>query len=886
MPILVPNAENGSSARSHRSGSTSPNIAHNGTYDLNDEPYSTHKNNSSASISLTRSSHRRPTFLNVSALSPIESFFRLGSQSHQNSPLYQNFDTTFEQEDSQEPSDSTHRKAAYDDLTAIDWQYEYEKERLRVDQVDQKPGIYGSILRFLDDSHIWIVLILTGISVAFVSAFTDIVSRWLADVKFGHCVGAFYLPKDFCCSGIDPNDECSAWSTWDQTLNLDSKTTMGYAFSYAVYVFFAIVFGASACILVLFYAPYSRFSGIAELKTILSGFIIRGFLGFKTLTFKAIGLILVVGAGLWIGKEGPLVHVACCCAAISMRLFPQLYKNEAMKREVLAAASSAGISVAFGSPIGGVLFTLEQLSYYFPERTLWTSFVAAMIAAVTLQFINPFRSGNLVLFEVIYDRLWHRFELVPFAVIGLMGGLYGALFNGFNIKIANWRRRNAWLAAHPILEVAVVALVTGILTYPSVYARIPASISLSHLFQECSAKVPGNLCNNDHWLSTYFELTLIGIQGFFLSAYTFGINIPAGLIMPSMLNGALLGRAVGILMNIWQLRHPQFFLFETCPPDKPCVTPGVYALVGAASTLCGVTNMTVSTVVIMFELTGALTYVIPIMTGVMVSKWVSDSYNRKGIYENWIKFMEYPFLDTHDDESIPGVAVSSLMTKVEDLTIIPADSVSVKVLKDLLNKSDDEGFPITMTESNMTLVGYITKAELRTALSELPLQTPGGTLCTFLTPQQYSHLQNMPRTGQNFASFNSNTEIEHSNHPYGMPDESGLDNITLEMPSVNFRNFAELAPITLSWESSLQLVVHMFRKLGLRSIFFTYKGELKGMLARKNVLQMINSIDTDPKDVDLLSSSSQHARNRLMNLISYSLKEDEDETELLMDEEY
>lgn len=68
---------------------------------------------------------------------------------------------------------------------------------------------------------------------------------------------------------------------------------------------------------------------------------------------------LSVASGLWLGKEGPLVHVACCCANIIMRPFENLSNNEARKREVLSAAAAAGISVAFGAPIGGVLFSLE-----------------------------------------------------------------------------------------------------------------------------------------------------------------------------------------------------------------------------------------------------------------------------------------------------------------------------------------------------------------------------------------------------------------------------------------------------------------------------------------------------------------------------------------------
>lgn len=62
---------------------------------------------------------------------------------------------------------------------------------------------------------------------------------------------------------------------------------------------------------------------------------------------------------MWLGKEGPFVHVACCCANLFTKLFPTVNGNEARKREVLSAAAASGISVAFGSPIGGVLFCLE-----------------------------------------------------------------------------------------------------------------------------------------------------------------------------------------------------------------------------------------------------------------------------------------------------------------------------------------------------------------------------------------------------------------------------------------------------------------------------------------------------------------------------------------------
>lgn len=125
--------------------------------------------------------------------------------------------------------------------------------------------------------------------------------------------------------------------------------------------------------------------------------------GVKTLTMP-----LAVSAGLMLGKEGPLVHVACCCGKFIAQFFPKYKHNEAKipkfclyfcfehsfnltfykllftkikepsteakMREMLSAAAAAGVSVAFGAPIGGVLFSLEEVSYYFPLKAMMTSF--------------------------------------------------------------------------------------------------------------------------------------------------------------------------------------------------------------------------------------------------------------------------------------------------------------------------------------------------------------------------------------------------------------------------------------------------------------------------------------------------------------------------------
>lgn len=120
-----------------------------------------------------------------------------------------------------------------------------------------------------------------------------------------------------------------------------------------------IIFALTSASLVKAYAPYAAGSGISEIKCIIAGFVMKGFLGFWTLLIKSICLPLAIASGLSVGKEGPSVHYAVCTGNVISRFFDKYKRNAAKTREILSACAAAGVAVAFGSPIGGVLFSLE-----------------------------------------------------------------------------------------------------------------------------------------------------------------------------------------------------------------------------------------------------------------------------------------------------------------------------------------------------------------------------------------------------------------------------------------------------------------------------------------------------------------------------------------------
>ena len=701
------------------------------------------------------------------------------------------------------------RRVGYDDLTAIDWIFEYTKERQRLRYLySSATGIFGYGQRILDASQIWIVLVATGMASGVLAAGIDVASDWLADIKTGFCRageggGRFYLNKGFCCWGHEELAQCQDWTSWGAAMHIRSSAG-DFIVGYVLYIMYSVFFALCASILVKNFAPYARHSGIPEIKTVLGGFVIRRFMGLWTLIVKSLGLCLAVASGLWLGKEGPLVHVACCCANLLMKLSPSLNDNEARKREVLSAAAAAGISVAFGSPIGGVLFSLEQLSYYFPDKTMWQSFVCAMVAAVTLQAFNPFRTGKLVLYQVTYSSGWHGFEMVPFALLGIMGGVYGGLFIRLNMRIAKWRQTSRW-ASQPVFEVLAVALLTAIVNFPNKFMRAQTSELVYQLFAECASITDDQLgiCKTGAASAGVIVLLLeAAAAGLLLASLTFGLQIPAGIILPSMAIGALVGRAVGNIAEVWQINHSKALIFATCEPDIPCVTPGTYAIIGAAAALAGVTRMTVSIVVIMFELTGALTYVLPIMIAVMISKWVGDAFGTRGIYETWIHFKEYPYLDYRDDAVVPDVPVSQIMTQIEDLSLLTATGHTIHTIQNILVSQPFRGFPVVTNTTKPTLLGYISRTELMYAI-RLAVAEP----------------RKMPPS----------TEVFFSHQPDADP-HSTLD----------LRPWMDQTPITLNAKSSLQLTLSMFSKLGLRYVLFCDRGLLQGLLTKKDIWYVLD----------------------------------------------
>lgn len=251
--------------------------------------------------------------------------------------------------------------------------------------------------------------------------------------------------------------------------------------------------------------------------------------------------------------------------------------------------------------------------------------------------------------------------------------MYGAYFSKLNFRWSRHVRSGTWIKNYPVVEVILVTFVTAILSFLNPYTRMGGTELVYNLFAECregSHNTHSGLCVLDppkQAASVIGAISIALLVKGIMTIVTFGIKVPAGIFIPTLGVGACAGRIVGVLIQWMQFSYPNNPAFAVCKGDLNCIVPGLYAMVGAAATLSGVTvsfflsigwssvvliilqRTTVSLAVIMFELTDTLTYVVPIMLSVLVAKTVADALEPKGIYDLVIELSQLPYLDAKHD---------------------------------------------------------------------------------------------------------------------------------------------------------------------------------------------------------------------------------------------
>lgn len=594
----------------------------------------------------------------------------------------------------------------------------------------------------------WVFSVFLGIVTAFTGAYIGITCDFFSDMRMGSCQGGAALAdRGRCCGGADNVDffheRCEApqiaddgyaevqWVSWEEQRGSSVA-------AFALYLAGTLLLSGCAAFLVHRYSPSARGSGIPEVKAAVSGFYLPQSFTRQCLLVKTLGLALGVGAGLSLGKEGPLIHIGVCWAYALAAFVNWLgVFGEALPlHELGCIGAAAGVSTAFGAPVGGVLFAVEELGSVRPlsKRALILSFASAFAASFTLKWLNFSGANKLTLFALSTPtssakKEWMTWEMIPFVFLGVVGGLVGAAFIRMNLAVARRRKKrkqygHLWMfpealqmrviaklptflkrllcgpperigkectglsaVATSVVEVLLVAFVTACTNFMiAKLLRINQTEAIHALFEICPHGRTSSLglCDDKqhhgHALTSkvFFVLIISSMVRLWQTTITFGVALPSGLFIPSLFIGACLGRAVGMLMLILNLHF-------IAAGQKSHVDPGVFAMVGALAVLGGFSRMTVSLVVIMFELTGELTYIVPFMCAVLAAKVVGD-YFTVSIYDGFGTLNGYAMIEEPEDIRLEAMAADLMEPVIEVLDA--STEVEIGRLKSLLRGDD------------------------------------------------------------------------------------------------------------------------------------------------------------------------------------------------------
>ena len=344
--------------------------------------------------------------------------------------------------------------------------------------------------------------------------------------------------------------------------------------------------------LVHFFAREARGHGVPEVMFAVARR--GGRIAPQVAAVKALASALCIGGGGSVGREGPIVQIGSALGSTLGRL---VQVSEERLRVLVACGAAGGISATFNAPLAGVFFAMELILRDFNAQ----SFGMVVIASVTAAVIGRAALGNQPFLHLPPFTVDHLQQYLLFAVLGLIAGVVGVGFTRILYwieDVCDWAWRGPeWLRP------AVGGFLLGglLLLLPEMYG--------------VGYPVLGNGVAGRYAIAFLLALMLGKMVA---TSLTIGIGGSGGVFAPSLFIGAMLGAAYG------QLLH------HAAPGIAG--PAGAYALIGMGAVFAGSARAPITAVVILFELTGEYSIILPLMTAIVLATGVSHLISRDTIY--------------------------------------------------------------------------------------------------------------------------------------------------------------------------------------------------------------------------------------------------------------
>lgn len=372
----------------------------------------------------------------------------------------------------------------------------------------------------------------------------------------------------------------SAFPTWQKALIFPLITTLG---------------GLISGILVYKFAPETKGSGIPYVKMTMAR--MGNMTRIRSIVVKFFAGVAGIGTGLSLGREGPSVQLGAGAGALVGRLFKMSGTNQ---DKLIAAGAGSAIGATFNAPIAGTIFVLEELVQKFTPALLFPVLVATVSAASLARHFL----GSNPSFDLPKLQGGITVENIPVCIIlGIVAGLLGVLFS--KIIFFNNKLFDKMSKIPNYVKPAIAGLAVGLIGLVIPYVLGSGNFSVDLLLQ--------------HKFSLGLVL-IIFIAKFFVTPFCFGSGAAGGIFLPMLMLGSFLGYIVSTVCNS--------FGFHT--------DPIVIAILGMGAFLSAVARTPITAVVMVFEMTGGYSHILPIMLSAAIADLVAEKLNQKPIYASLI----------------------------------------------------------------------------------------------------------------------------------------------------------------------------------------------------------------------------------------------------------
>ena len=441
-------------------------------------------------------------------------------------------------------------------------------------------------------------------------------------------------------------------------------------------------FGAFAVALLIRYVfPRSGGSGIPEVKRVFSTG--TGRIRFRDGVGKFLGATLQIGCGASLGREGPTVHICSAAATFLGRVFALSPSNQ---RRLIPVGAAAGIAAAFNAPIAAVTFAIEELVGRLNTTLLSGVVVAAALAAV----IERTLLGGHPVFHTPGDYgLDQPLSLLLYALLGVCAALVGTAFVKGLLKTRAYFRS---LDRVPqVYRPAIGGLVTGLLAVAGLF------FFQSHGVTGGGYAVLGDALHGNVTLRAAMFLCAAKLVA---TVFSYSSGGTGGIFAPTLFIGGMLGALIG---------YVDAFLFAQQGEQI-----GAFALVGMGAVFAAAIRAPMTSVLIIFEMTGNYKLVLPLMIANSVAFVLARKWQAVPIYE--------ALLNQDGIELPQGVKMRPVLATllVSDAMSTPPLTINAAITMQqaysLTRGMGHRSFPVVASDD--TLVGVLTEARIRRAVAE------------------------------------------------------------------------------------------------------------------------------------------------------------------------